>query len=180
MKYAYINPYIKKDDLPPNNTTNDDQLKYLKKISSVPYLVIEEVKKKKEKNVKFIANVAPATHRNSILSQNNSLVNEASLFEDSLKKKDEEKIKVDNELIPKSEINLLANRILRRCNFYHIKNKNNDTIHHINGGKLMHTMGMPVSEFLEKNHLSKHDIEVAEREKKDYSVVQSKVKQIYS
>jgi len=170
MKYAYINPYIKNDEPELNNTNNDEQLKYLKRISSFPYLVVEETKKKK--NVKFISNVQPTVKRNSLSQQSTSLVDG---FDDS-KKKDEENIKVMNEFIPKYDINLIANRILRRCNFYHSNNKNNDTTHHINGGKLMNTMGMPVSEFLEKKHLSKHDIETAE--KKDYSGVQSKLKQI--
>jgi hypothetical protein len=40
----------------------------------------------------------------------------------------------------------------------------------------MQTMGLPVSEFLEKNHLTKKYINQAEKVKVDYSYVQSKLK----
>lgn len=156
MKYAYINPYLNRENQADTFIPSDEQLKYLRKISSVPYLVIDESKKKK--NVKFIQQ--QQVRRNSF-SQNTSATN-FDMIEDTIRKKgkflnkiDEEKIKVDGEILPKNEINLIANKVLRSCNFHHKKNKNNDTIHKKNGGKLMQTMGLPVSEFLEKTSLVK-------------------------
>ena len=87
MKYAYINPYLNKEEnnsiLPPS----DDHLRYLKKIASVPYLVLEEGKKRK--NVKFVSQ--SQIKRNS-LSGNNSVTNFDIISDDTVKKKG----KIDN------------------------------------------------------------------------------------
>ena len=70
--------------------------------------------------------------------------------------------------------------MLRNCNFYHRKNKNNDSFHKRDSGKLMQTMGMPISDFLEKTNLKTKSLNKAERHKIDYSQVQSKYNNIYN
>ena len=69
---------------------------------------------------------------------------------------------------------MIANKILKCCNFHKKKNKNNDTSHKKEGGKLMNTLGLPVYEFLEKKHLTKKEIILAMKMKRDFSQVHSK------
>ncbi len=65
----------------------------------------------------------------------------------------EEKIKIDGEEIPKSQIDKIAKIILKRCNFVHSKNKNNTSVLKSKQGKLMFTGGMTVNEFTNKYNL---------------------------
>lgn len=63
---------------------------------------------------------------------------------------------------------------MKSCNFYKLKNKNNEFPHKRDQGKLSITMGLSVEEFLEKNHLTRRDILNAEIDKKDLSQITSK------
>jgi hypothetical protein len=81
MKYAYINPYINRESDIDSILPSEEQLKYLKKISSMPYLVLDESKKKK--NVKFVPQ--QQMKRNSF-SQNTSASN-FEIIDENIKKK---------------------------------------------------------------------------------------------
>lgn len=82
MKYAYINPYFKNnEEVNLDQSVTDDHLRYLKKISSVPYLNLDDSRKKK--NVKFVSQ--KDVRRNSF-SQNTSLT-KMDIVDDNLKKK---------------------------------------------------------------------------------------------
>ena len=82
MKYAYINPYFKNnEEVNLDQSVTDDHLRYLKKISSVPYLNLDDSRKKK--NVKFVSH--KDVRRNSF-SQNTS-VTKMDIVDDNLKKK---------------------------------------------------------------------------------------------
>ena len=51
----------------------------------------------------------------------------------------EDRIRVNNEIIPLSRIDLIANRILKNCNYVHSKNANNNRALKKGDGKLMIT-----------------------------------------
>ena len=78
MKYAYINPYFKNNEESIlDQSASNDQLKYLKKISSVPYLPEDS---KKKKNVKFLSQEKVLFSQKNVLSSN-------EINEDGSKKK---------------------------------------------------------------------------------------------
>jgi len=58
--------------------------------------------------------------KNSLI---NSLLNtmEGIIADDSYKKKDEERIQIDNLNLPKNDIKLVADILLKRANFFHEK-----------------------------------------------------------
>lgn len=47
----------------------------------------------------------------------------------------------------------IAQEVLNMCNFYHSKNKNNNTLLRAGDGKLMMTNGMTVAEFEKRYNL---------------------------
>jgi len=61
-----------------------------------------------------------------------------------------ERIVVGDEQFLKSDINLITRKVLQKCNYFHSKNKNNNTRLRAGDGKLMFTSGMSISEFKEK------------------------------
>jgi hypothetical protein len=65
-----------------------------------------------------------------------------------------EKLKIDGEDIPISEMGKIAKKVLLECNYVHPKNKNNQTVHKSGEGKLMITSGMTVNEFKNKFNLN--------------------------
>ena len=65
-KYADINPYKKNDEESSSNKISNEDLRYLKKISSVPYILLDDIKKRK--NVKFLGE--PLFNRNNSLTKN--------------------------------------------------------------------------------------------------------------
>jgi len=50
----------------------------------------------------------------------------------------------------KSDFNLLAQKVLKKCNFVHEKNKNNRSALKKGEGKVMITSGMSLKEFTQK------------------------------
>ncbi len=65
----------------------------------------------------------------------------------------EDRIRVNNEIIPLSQIDLIANRILKNCNYVHCKNANNNRSLKKGDGKLMITSGMTINDFMRKYQL---------------------------
>ena len=62
---------------------------------------------------------------------------------------DDDKIWVDNKPIPKSQIDIIAKKILNNCNYYHEKKDKKDILKK-KSGKMMITSGMTVEEFCKK------------------------------
>ena len=60
---------------------------------------------------------------------------------------------MNNEIIPLSQIDLIANRILKNCNYVHCKNANNNRSLKKGDGKLMITSGMTINDFMRKYQL---------------------------
>ncbi len=65
-----------------------------------------------------------------------------------------EKLKIDGEDIPITELDRIAKKVLVECNFVHPKNKNNQIFHKSGEGKLMITSGMTVKEFKNRYNLN--------------------------
>jgi hypothetical protein len=62
-------------------------------------------------------------------------------------KKDDEKIFIDSEAISKDDMDKIALRILHKCDYFHKKNKNNNTTHEAREGKTAITNGLTIKEF---------------------------------
>lgn len=62
-------------------------------------------------------------------------------------KKDEEKVVIDSETINKDDLDKIALRILKKCNYSQKKNKNNNIIHESRTGKTCITNGLSVKDF---------------------------------
>lgn len=62
-------------------------------------------------------------------------------------------VMIDNEIIAKSQIELIAKKILRKCNYSHSKSPSNNTSLKKGEGKLMITSGMTVNNFFHKYKL---------------------------
>ena len=62
----------------------------------------------------------------------------------------DDKIWVNDEAISLGQMDLIALKILRNCNYFHKKNVNNNTSLKKGDGKLMITSGMSVNEFTKK------------------------------
>jgi hypothetical protein len=73
--------------------------------------------------------------------------------ESQVKKPDEDKIKIDNEVYQRSDLDKIAKKVLTKCNFFHSKNKNNSNCLKSREGKLMQTNGLTVTEFTRKYKL---------------------------
>ena len=63
---------------------------------------------------------------------------------------DDEKVWIDNQAVPKYDVEFIAQKILKNCNYHHPK-KNNEILKKGNG-KLMITSGMTVGQFIKKYH----------------------------
>lgn len=67
---------------------------------------------------------------------------------------DNEKVVIDNEALNiKNQMNIIANKILKKCNVINYKNKNNNKALISGDGKLMITNGMTLAEFEKKFNL---------------------------
>ena len=70
-------------------------------------------------------------------------------------KKDEYKIKIGNEVFyMNNQMEIIAKKILNKCNVYHSKNKNSNHQLKAGEGKLMMTNGMSIKNFLSRYKLS--------------------------
>ena len=69
-------------------------------------------------------------------------------------KNPDEKILIDNEPFLKNQIDLIASKVLSKCNYFSKKRKKNDTNLLKMNGKLMFTRGKPVREFVAEHNLN--------------------------
>ena len=67
---------------------------------------------------------------------------------------EDEKIAIDDQLIQRSRVDLIALKVLDKCNVSSKKNKNNNTRIKNGEGKLMITNGLSVKEFEKKYRLN--------------------------
>ncbi len=59
---------------------------------------------------------------------------------------------IDKELFDKSRVDLIASKILKKCNYFHLKNNNSNSVGS-KKGKTMITNGLTIEEFLKKHNL---------------------------
>jgi hypothetical protein len=71
-----------------------------------------------------------------------------------IKKPDDDKVRVDGKEFNRDDINSITKVVLRQCNFFHNKNKNNTNSLKVGTGKLMQTNGLSIAEFGKKYHIS--------------------------
>jgi len=60
---------------------------------------------------------------------------------------------IDKELFDKSRVDLIANKILKTCNYFHLRSKNTNSVGS-KKGKTMITNGLTVEDFLKKHKLN--------------------------
>lgn len=68
-------------------------------------------------------------------------------------KKEEEKVVIDSEAINKNELNTIALKVLKKCNYFHKKSPNNSNSLKSGRGKTMITNGMSIVDFETKYRL---------------------------
>jgi hypothetical protein len=74
-----------------------------------------------------------------------------------IKKPDEDKIRIDGKEFNRDDINSITKIVLKQCNFFHNKNKNNQKSLKAGSGMLMQTNGLSVIEFGKKYHISSYN-----------------------
>ncbi len=65
-----------------------------------------------------------------------------------------EKFKIGSNFVEKERIDLISKHVLKTCNYFHPKNKNNNNSIKRGEGKLMITNGMTLSNFNKKYHFN--------------------------
>ena len=70
------------------------------------------------------------------------------------KKAEDDKIKIGNQEFNRDDITSISKIILTKCNYFHKKNKNNNSSLVSGNGKLMQTNGMTISDFVNKYNIS--------------------------
>ena len=140
-----INPFHFK----PSLMINNENLTYLHTLSNLPSLnqVLERSVDTKidKKTVKF--NKSDISDDSKKLDYNSNNLN----LEE--RRKEEDIILIDKQPYNKNKLDVLSKVILKKCNFTHQKNKNNNVTHKIGEGKLMITSGLTIHDFMEKYHL---------------------------
>ena len=63
---------------------------------------------------------------------------------------DEDQIIIDNKEYTKDQMDLISKEILKKCNYFHDKNKNNNRSLKTGNGKSMITGGLTISQFNKK------------------------------
>ena len=154
FKLITRNPLIKSINLKEEEHIDENVLTKLKKMSTFSTISTHKnVENKPKKSVHFIK-------YNKILGKNfQEIVTKnvpgmpsikAEYVEDGQKKKDDEKITINDSTYLKSDVDLISREVLRRCNYFHDKSKNSMKIPKKGEGKLMFTNGMTVSEFQQR------------------------------
>ena len=100
-----------------------------------------------EKNkIKFIKDIA--FNKGKKISNKNDDFDENKLYDKNV---DEDNIMIDDEIFnKKNQFELIANKILDKCNIFNHKSKFNNTILKKRNGKLMFTRGLSVNQFEKK------------------------------
>lgn len=92
--------------------------------------------------------------KNVSFSENNNNTLKKKFLKPKIAMIDDNNVYIDNELYNKNtQLDLIASKVLNKCNMYHNKSMHNNTSLKKLGGKLMFTNGMTVSQFAEKYNL---------------------------
>lgn len=134
----------------PKTERESDKLEYLLKLSQGH--LGEGQRNSAKAKVKFNNSIETRRFRRSTTTNNkNKKDTEEPVNFDSAK---EERIWVNNEAIPISQIDLIASKMLKNCNYIHKKNPNSNTSLKKGDGKLMITSGMTLNEFVSKYNVA--------------------------
>lgn len=100
----------------------------------------------KSRNAEKLQDNVPKKTKEKSASKMSSLTKKESLRR-QIHHIDKNKIVIDNEEYPKDKIDLIAKKILRKCNYLHSKNAKNNGSLKKGEGKLMITSGMTLNDF---------------------------------
>lgn len=130
----------------PSEYSMEEKLNYLKGLS-FNYSVNEEENVSKKK-VTFAENIDKKKEKAA--KKLHSLISTEDDDNIHIDFNKDDKIWVNDEAISLGQMDLIALKILRNCNYFHKKNVNNNTSLKKGDGKLMFTSGMSVNEFTKK------------------------------
>lgn len=133
-----------------NEYSMEEKLNYLKNLS-FNYSVNEEESVSKKK-VTFAENIDKK--KDKAAKKLHSLISTEDDDNVHIDFSKDDKIWVNDEAISLGQMDLIALKILRNCNYFHKKNMNNNTSLKKGDGKLMITSGMTVNEFTKKYKLN--------------------------
>ena len=139
LSFTHLHNDDKDNDSSKATTNRESKLQYLRKLiySSSDSLFGDRAKK-----VKFTQMTTRTKHNDDNDSQSQAV---------DLNKED--LIWVNNEMIPLSQIDLIAKKVLKNCNYVREKSINNNGMRRKGDGKLMVTSGLTVSEFKKRYQL---------------------------
>ena len=124
----------------------EEKLNYLKNLSFNYSVNEEEIVSKKK--VTFAENIDKKKEKAA--KKLHSLISTEDDDNMHIDFNKDDKIWVNDEAISLGQMDLIALKILRNCNYFHKKNNNNNTSLKKGDGKLMITSGMSVNEFTKK------------------------------
>lgn len=142
-----ININKKKSDKFKANRTDLNQLKYLREI--IENRNRQEAKEAEMKGIKYFNKLKKSNNKKTGLIGENPYTFFEKYSNEELvpMNRNKERIWVDNQAIDKTNIDLIAQKVLKKCNFIHAKNKNNQRTLRKGDGKVMITAGLTVKDF---------------------------------
>lgn len=164
------NAYTSRSTLPdPNGMYRDKSHKSLQPdhnplLSSLDFNPILEYSKKEKKvydqeKLAYLKDISASNRLSDTYYKNNGphvhFENEEEEMAFVNRKDEEEKIYIDNEAIPKSKVDIIAKKVLSKCNFLNKKSPYNNNILQVGNGKLAMTCGMSISQFANKFNIPK-------------------------
>jgi hypothetical protein len=155
-----INPYKKSKD----EEIDSEKLSMLKELAFKKDYDVVAGERKGKKKLSFF-------HK---IMQGNNLVKKETNVEETLlkenpvgyfkkytenpdlvsRKPDDEKIRIGNKELNRDDIAGISKLVLSQCNYFHTKNKNNNTSLKSGTGKLMQTNGLTINEFEHKYYVT--------------------------
>lgn len=130
------NPLVKFEE----NLVDYNKLRRAKFLSEKDTRTSDDEEDRKQCYSKLVKNlVKNKNKRRKSISKNNENVDE--------EKKEAEKVVIGSETINKEDINKITLKVLHQCNYFHDKNKNNNTSHLMRQGKTSITNGLTIKEF---------------------------------
>jgi len=154
FKLITKNPLIKTINMKEEEHIDDNALMKLRNMSDQETLADPKKREvRNKKTVQFLKFSKKNVRKNFEKLFSGNLFGGAlksDMLDDGFKKKDEERITIEDETYLKSDVDLISKAVLKRCNVFHQKSKNSSKVLKKGDGKLMFTNGMTISEFLQK------------------------------
>jgi hypothetical protein len=143
-----MNPYIKKEN---QEILDEEKLKILKELA---FRKDELKKETRASKVSFVGNQELASNHvgESFLTEHPLLKNFSENIE--IRRPDDEKIVIGNVELNRDDIAGISRLVLANCNYFHKKNKNNNSSLKSLSGKLMQTNGMSIMDFMSKYNIT--------------------------